>query len=290
MSLFNQAKRPEEENLDHEQISRSKQDEAERLFCKLPKPLQDHWQEKFDDLYGQDSLDFINKLLSEREKVRSFSLSENENLSNEGKIWLEAFTKKILGAKYNPREFLGDGVAGFVYRVPENPSICVKYMRPQPEKPPGHVSAYTEYRITIEIKRLTAGTKIKTPEIFSYLQKGDSYLYVMETINGFTIDNMIKGKLGNLRNLPTPEIFKSALLEYFDIVHRSGFAHNDLHGRNIMIDTRSKMPAIIDFSKSIQNGGFGENPDFERAKDQDLRDIAELSRRYNNYYNGLTNN
>ena len=191
------------------------QEDAERLFSELPKPLQDRWQEKFADLYGTEALDFITRLLSDREKARTFSTTNIANLSPEAKSYLEAFNAKILGAKYHPNGFLGDGKAASVYSMPENPAMCVKYMRPNKEKPKNHLSAHAEYEITGKVRKITINTGVKTPELFSYIEKNDDRLYVMETISGATLDLLIKNNLGTKEKLPTPEKFEESLFLYF---------------------------------------------------------------------------
>ncbi len=78
-----------------------------------------------------------------------------------------------------------------------------------------------------------------------------SFYIVMEYIDGITLEDFLKKKLGSVLNKKD----KSTLLNMVKKLHKENIIHNDLHAGNIMVTKNHKF-YIIDFGMSKQIADF----------------------------------
>lgn len=267
------------------------QEDAERLFSELPKPLQDRWQEKFDDLYGVEALDFIKNLIQKRELALSTNFNiDLAKLSPELQKEVAESISIIKSSRGVESGFLGRGEAAEVYKLKNAPQICIKYSHTDPNTI-DNISFSDEVRVTLKVAESTKYiTRIRTPEVLNYYESFDMTCYAMQTINGYDIGRIIgDGEISDEVPMLNPETFKDRLLDFFKTIHQSGYTHNDLHGGNVMLDFSNMDVVVIDFGKSVQKKEIGEDEKFEAAKVKDLNQIEEMYIKYRYYYEGLTN-
>ncbi|MEX0931652.1 MAG: phosphotransferase [Candidatus Paceibacterota bacterium] len=90
----------------------------------------------------------------------------------------------------------------------------------------------------------------------TYYAKEKIHVLVMETIQGPTVGEVIRGEKELPKNFD-PDTFFPAVYAYIEKMHTHGIYHRDLHQDNLMIDTETGKPCIIDFGR----GAYGSEED-----------------------------
>ena len=76
----------------------------------------------------------------------------------------------------------------------------------------------------------------------------------MERIYGYTVHEILL-QPSLLPKKFNYDVFCAALEESVAILHSIGIYHRDLHAKNIMIDSKTGMPYIIDFGTATEGSG-----------------------------------
>ena len=106
---------------------------------------------------------------------------------------------------------------------------------------------------------------------------GDTYavsenvdLVFMDQVPGINIEQLVYSPAQTVIDRLDVEAFSSKLMEIVSVLHKNGIAHRDLSIRNIMIDSDTMLPWVIDFGKSAYSRTLSED-DIQR----DTRFVGE---------------
>lgn len=143
------------------------------------------------------------------------------------------------------KENLGKGLFGNVYQSSKNPAHAVKTV--------SFFSPFESIPIQGIYNQFISSNLGFSPKIHSLIQAKDGYLIVMTKISGDTLFQFTRKKELSLKQ--KLEICLTLTIQIQNL-HTLKIYHNDLTDQNIMIQSQSKKPIIIDFdfSKSKQQG------------------------------------
>ena len=147
------------------------------------------------------------------------------------------------------RVLLGFGKSGMVLESLRYNDRCHKVRLPHVLQPAGTNTPVEEKNIQEKIAKLSSNSGTKVPQIKAYMTECGGII-VMQSVAGVTVRDVLE------KDVPLPasyrhEIFFDALEQFVSEMHNAGYYHRDLHPGNIMIDSESGMPYIIDFGMSI---------------------------------------
>lgn len=162
----------------------------------------------------------------------------------------------------NEETRLGEGQMAVVHHDPENPTYTYKVIRDtQAEKyryP--YNDAKREMQLSEEVRKYDTD-QVRTPMhygTFTVFGKKKIDVITMERIPGNSIKDVIEGS-AQLPEGFDVELFFKKLSDHIDLLHENGLYHRDLHEGNIMFESETHMPVIIDFGNSASII-HGENP------------------------------
>ncbi len=149
----------------------------------------------------------------------------------------------------DPAYFLGDGAVAEVYRLNYAPSICVKTVTNEDMYRKGN-TIYQEGGLLDDLNGLEVDG-VRTPKFYFYHDTPRMKTLGMETIEGASLSKIVE------RAVEFPGIqdisvdgFLMAMKNYLTAMHDLKIYHGDLFERNIMIETETLRPRVIDFGKS----------------------------------------
>jgi serine/threonine protein kinase len=152
---------------------------------------------------------------------------------------------------HDPKNYIDEGGAAKVYRLPGG--ACMKVMRPHHE---GRASglllgnSLEEEAHFLEKLSNVSAQEARTPQYLSSIRDGEFSALLMEEIGGCNLRRILS------REAPLPSSYShhrffEALEKYLQVLHEQvGIVHGDLEPRNIMIETDSGAPRLIDFGRS----------------------------------------
>lgn len=177
------------------------------------------------------------------------------------------YLKHLASVMQNGENFLDNGGAARVYTLPNQPSSCFKVMKNRHkavDSPRYDLGASPEQEFSfLEKVRGLEEEGCRAPVAEMCIESGDSAIIVMERLNAVSLQHIINGK----HELPEGfdyDRFFSALEKYIDALHKQKrIVHKDLYARNVMIDSDTGLPYVIDFGRS-------------RSTAKDSQEIAEV--------------
>lgn len=231
----------------------------ERNLEKLPLPIRQTWEDRFDNLEDEQFETFDHELdafLEKREKALIGKPPElfggMRHLVTDDSVIQE--TLAIMHeAEGDPGLYVGEGKTAHVYRDPHADGICYKY-----------VHNFTEYvnwnSVDKEARYLESLDDLvvngaRVPKLHGVIDHPDMKVITMEYLNAACLDKVFQGR----RSLPDDfdqKIFFENLRKYVDAMHERGIYHRDLHKGNVLVGPNNT-PYIIDFGRAI----FSVNPE-----------------------------
>lgn len=144
---------------------------------------------------------------------------------------------------------IGEGQNAIVFVAEGTPfeKVCLKKAKEKPTILCNTIEEEHQYQMLAR----TAG--VKTPLTLLSLDTDKGAFFIMERINGVTVDEAAR------RPQSVPEGFEyhafcEALEKEVEKMHNAGIYHRDLHTQNVMIDTEGN-PVIIDFGTATRGTG-----------------------------------
>ena len=177
------------------------------------------------------------------------------------------YLKHLSSVMQNGDNFLDNGGAARVYTLPNQSSSCFKVMKNRHKAADSSrydlgVSPAQEFSFLEKVRGLEE-EGCRAPVAEMCIESGDSAVIVMERLNAVSLQHIINGK----HDLPEGfdyDRFFSALEKYIDALHKQKrIVHKDLHARNVMVDSDTGLPYVIDFGRS-------------RSTVKDSEEIAEI--------------
>lgn len=169
---------------------------------------------------------------------------------------------------------VGEGKAAKVYSY-EDEVFCIKEIKTiekiMEERQLSFSEAILKKRefsfndIHDERRRQEEGIKmgIRSPEPYASIETMDGRKFIiMETIDGYDFEEIKKDP----RKLPADfdaEIFLNELGRMIGRLHAGKMHHRDLHNGNIMVESKTALPVIIDYGHAVYEYGL-EDPYIEK--------------------------
>lgn len=178
----------------------------------------------------------------------------SEVAKSEGQKSIETVITAAIEKMEKEGQILGEGRTSTVTFNKDRPSLCLKELSNK------NISGN---RTNEEMRLLDLACKKKfpVPRPFCSLENnaGNDHLF-METINGFSLEDLVKKDLYD--ELPESFDFKKFFDKLRQVVkdmHSAKIYHRDLHYGNVMVDKNGE-PVIIDFGDAIEHHFSSEDP------------------------------
>ncbi len=216
---------------------------------------------------GTPSLEKNNPANNTKAAIVHFeTLQYRENSQEEEKRAVD-FTRYIATVMQNEEYFIDNGGAARVYDFPNQTSTCFKVMKnrhidPNASKYDLGAAPTQEFSFMEKVRGLEKlGCRAPIPEMC--IESGDTSMIVMEKLPAINLQHIFNGK-GDLPEGFDYEIFTESLQEYIDALHtEKRIVHGDLYARNVMVDTDTGLPYVIDFGRS-------------RSIEKDAEEVAQV--------------
>lgn len=238
-------------------------DEVEELLESLPETkLKKQLLDSFDEAIDKDDvvllkqikqkaqtiidkrseLMHIQKIPGPSVRITKLEIFFNDpNFEEQSRLKLEQYHDLILN---QAGVLLGTGNTAKVFFHPRWEGFCTKILT-DTSSSNFSLSLPDEAKIMSDLDFLqVSGARI--PKTYSYYQNGNIQFYVMERIVGITIEDLIREHKRPGANFNVEKFF-NAVDDFVSAMHEQKIYHRDLHKGNIMIDTKTGEPRIIDF-------------------------------------------
>lgn len=217
---------------------------------RLPDALVATWEEKYanrplSELYAA-LVEVSEKRRNALNTVRSMSPSHVE-VVGESPLAVQKMIARLTEGKH---EKIGEGQSGRVIASLRNPDICYKVFFPPERQPSGTNDIAIEADLQRDVANLGTIADVRAPVVKYFIQNDAVRAIAMERLHAVSIKDVLERRT----LLPASfdlELFFSALRAYVAVLHEKGFYHRDLHGGNVLIDTETGMPYVIDFGHAI---------------------------------------
>lgn len=158
----------------------------------------------------------------------------------------------ILFHYYEVLSNIGQGGMGAVYKARDlrsNEIVAIKQMRPDLQS--GFMPAEMKERFDKEWTALHALNHPRIPRMLASFSQGDSAYYVMEFIEGYSLDHLLKGYHEAGEHFPNILILEYALqiLEVLVYLHglEKPLMHRDIKPQNIIVRLSDNQVVLVDF-------------------------------------------
>lgn len=152
----------------------------------------------------------------------------------------------------NPENYLDHGGAAVVFTI--NDTICIKMITNRHDSDNAQIfnlgnTAEQEMRFQEKVATISIAG-VRCPKPILYLHGKNYHGIVMEKLNAVNLQKCFNGD-ERFPNSFDPEEFGFDLEEYVYTLHdEHNISHGDLYARNVMVDTESGKPIIIDFGRT----------------------------------------
>lgn len=202
--------------------------------------------------------------------IEKVTTSSPERKKSFEKIRDEAIAK--LREFESEENFIDEGGAGKVYQLPGG--LCMKVLIERHLLPDSHkynlgntVEAETVFQE--QMARTSYEGKTRVPKTVAFLSGTypiERSAIVMEKLDAVNLQHVINGQAELPENFNIGDFFDD-LAEFITHMHTvEKIAHMDLYARNIMIDTETGEPRMIDFGRSVK---LGQDPEKDRESEED---------------------
>ncbi len=236
----------------------------------------------------ENRIDVIENNNFDNERNVEFIFFEGQEL---GKEAMQAFEREILRLISNPDRFIDSGGAGDVFQLFSNreANLCVKIIKDRSKSDMASVmdlgnSPDTEARFQQIFSKFKIDG-VRCPKCYGYWLSNDKSDLpagiIMEQLDAVNLQHVILGK--NDIEMPKgfdADVFFDGVSEFLEQMHEKGIVHDDIAARNLMVDTITGEPRIIDFGRTKPLRGFSER-DRERQINEEwglLEDIENQVR------------
>lgn len=192
----------------------------------------------------------------------------------------------LVDERYEIHAEIGRGGMGVVYGARDvnlDRRVALKLIAPELVKNQDAIDGFTREA------RLLA--QLRSPNvvlIYAFGRYRASFFFAMELVSGVTLAAIIDEFAANGAQVPLPRAITilKQLAHGLDAVHAAGAVHRDIKPDNVLIETGSGRPVLIDFGLAIPKQGadgaiVGGTPDY--AAPEQVRGAATLSSRADNY-------
>jgi Phosphotransferase enzyme family len=180
----------------------------------------------------------------------------------------EALSDLVERCLETKKHFLDKGQTAEIYSSELNDRICFKIIsdseewgtvaraEPGSSEPIFHLSLQTEGDFLKDLQGISKEVRVPVPyfhlvrtaprEVDGETIDESIHVLGMERLPAVSVRNVIEQELDLPKGFDLP-VFMAKLRRFFDAMHEKGIHHRDAHWGNIMIDTETCMPYVIDF-------------------------------------------
>lgn len=261
MPKFRQAETERPETEANQVPIRSEREMEERVdewLNSLPGELADRFYTTHQDENITAQYQALENLISARENARKekpliFS-PEHVEITSVKPLALQRLLELI---EENKHEKLGAGQAGRVIASLRHPKdVCYKVMFNQDKLPFGTNDIAVETELQQSIASLGERFGVRAPRVFSFVQTEEVKAITMERLPAVSLRDIVTGR-AEVPPAFNPDTFFPSVRQYIDLLHDQDYYHRDLHDGNLMADTTTGQPYVIDFGLS----GYTTNPE-----------------------------
>lgn len=249
-----------------------KWDELMRLLNSLPKELKEKWEKKADELEIDEALLLVRKVLKERKVAKETIFTEiNKTGDPKLKEEIRIVLKTIETSFGNPQYFVGNGSVAEVYKIPEAPNVCVKYLV-NPAMAKEHGNNFREESEYLNDMKGFVVDNIRVPNLLFYHTSDFGTCFGMENIDGKSINLITENPesidyLDVIKKQDMKDVLSRMRNFILEMHKEKKIVHRDLTARNIMVDRNGNW-YVIDFgrAKRIEIG----DSSTERSEEADV--------------------
>lgn len=224
--------------------------ESEAEFEQLPEEIRERWEAAHADKSESDRREAMRILVQNRKKA----LRSPQHLApvpthvevQPGSTDVQEMIKKVADGAH---EALGQGQSGRVIAPLRNPDVAFKVFFPRIAQPTGTNDIALEAELQNAIASRGEKHGVRVPRIHYFLRNDAMRAIAMERLHAVSVMDVLDG----VAPLPAAfdrDRFHTALNAYVGEMNAAGYYHRDLHAGNVLIDTETGMPYIIDFGMS----------------------------------------
>lgn len=178
--------------------------------------------------------------------------------------------------------FIDKGGIGKVYALPNG--FCMKLVEDRHNSPNRHLfdlgnTAYQEARFQEQMSHTPFAGKTRVPRLVGSKMSGISdgrHMIIMERLFAVNLQHIINRK-ATLPDTFDIDAYFTDLERFIDHMHQvEGIVHNDLFARNIMVDTATAQPYVIDFGRAISLHKIPSEYQQNRLKDKDWKNLDKV--------------
>lgn len=214
--------------------------------ARLPEKIVDGWDEKFHAKPLEDQYKALVSIVERRHSAlntnRSISPS-HVDVVGESPLAVQKMIERLAEGGH---EEIGKGKSGRVIASLRNPDICYKVFFPPEHQPRGTNDIAIEADLQREVANLGEIVGVRTPVVKYFIQNQTVRAIAMERLHAVSVEDVLEGRAALPAAFDIKRFFP-ALHTYMEALHEKGFYHRDLHGGNVLIDTETGMPYVIDF-------------------------------------------
>lgn len=230
--------------------------EIEDILGKVPPVLAERWRQKTDNLSREGQLAELRRLYALRDKkIHSFVPGAQSPSSGEIVHTSPLAVRQLVEhVEKGANQCLGEGKSGRVLASIRNPSVCYKIFFPLDVQPLGTNSIALEADMQNTVWQEGERYGVRAPKYHYFISNETVRAIAMERLNAVSIEDVLWGRevLPNAFNI---DVFSMALAQYMRFLNEKGIYHRDLHGGNVLIDTQTGMPYVIDFGHATRSIG-----------------------------------
>jgi serine/threonine-protein kinase len=153
----------------------------------------------------------------------------------------------LLEGKYRLLDEVGRGGMGAVFRARDESLdrvVAVKFLLPELEADPALLERFRR-----EAKAMASVRHGNVLQIFAFGRQGPTAFFVMEYIDGRSVDDLLDQARDNSEFLPLGQALRllAQAADGLEAVHRAGVVHRDVKPANIMVEAGTDRAVIMDF-------------------------------------------
>ncbi len=141
---------------------------------------------------------------------------------------------------------IGEGNAATVLFIGHSPTYCVKIFKKELGPEAIQIPIEQEFEIQARASRVGKGFVPAVSCMIETEDPDDHEMMIMERVPGVSIKDIIDGEAQLPEGFNYIEFFNE-LKKQIELLHENKIYHRDLHEGNVMIDSQTGKPWIIDF-------------------------------------------
>jgi serine/threonine protein kinase len=179
--------------------------------------------------------------------------------------------------------FIDKGGVGEVFRLPGS-NYCMKLIEDRHNSPNRHLfnlgnTPYQEMKFQERASQTNFAGKTRVPKIVAASKtrlRNQKFMLIMEQLPAVNLQHIINGNASLPDNTDIDDFFGD-LESFLNHLHRiEKIVHNDFYARNIMIDTVTAQPYVIDFGRAIDTSKISNERTIHHLEDGDWERVDEV--------------